>query len=336
MALRGGVPLVAGVAVLAVLAWWFGIGGVIAALRAASPAGLCAYLALSVAVLALQAGRWRLMAVAVGAPADFGRVVAARLAGDGVASLLPLARIAGDPLRAVLARRGEVRLSSASAGVAIDRLLELIGNMLAVTAYVAVFSAAAVGATSPRTSLAIGGAMFVLLALLASLILRFARGDRPLAPLYGSRARAWAGQHARWLDGLRQVEDHLVEFFRAHRVTFLAGLGLTVLIELVVVLQYRALLGAFGVRLDLPILLMVLLGGGVARAVPTPGALGSLEAVQVLAVGATTGNADLGFVVGIIMRLHETLLVVAGLIALSMLGFSPTRLPTAGRQVPAP
>ena len=49
-----------------------------------------------------------------------------------------------------------------------------------------------------------------------------------------------------------------------------------------------------------------------------------------VAVGATTGRADLGFVVGVIMRLHETLLVVAGMVALSLLGFSPARLPTRG------
>lgn len=323
--MRTGASLLAGAAVLAALAWWFGIGGVLAALRQASPAGLAVYLALSLAVLALQAGRWWLMAAAVGAPVDFARAGAARLAGDGVASLLPVARVAGDPLRALLARQGAARLSSATAGVAIDRLLELIGNVLAVLAYAAVFSAVAAG-TAARAA---AGTMGVLLLLLAALVLRLARGGRPLAPLYGRRARAWAGRRAAWLDGLRAVEDRLIEFFRAHRATFLVGLGLSVLVELAVVLQYRALLGAFGVHLELPVLLAVLLGGGLARALPTPGALGTLEAAQVLAVGATTGQAGLGFVVGVILRLHETLWMLVGLAALSALGFSPSRRPAA-------
>ena len=43
------------------------------------------------------------------------------------------------------------------------------------------------------------------------------------------------------LDGLRQVEDHLIEFFRAHRVTFLAGLGLTIRLD-----GYRDRLGGHG------------------------------------------------------------------------------------------
>ena len=336
MALRSGVSLLAGAAMLAALAWWFGIGGVVAALRDASPAGLATYLALSLAVLLLQAARWRAMAAAVDAPIGLGRAMSARLAGDGVASLLPLARVAGDPLRAVLACQGDTRLSASTAGVAIDRLLELIGNVLAVITYVAIFSAASVGAASPRASLALGGAMLALLVALALLVVRLARGGRPLALLYGPRVRGWLGRRAGWLDGLRRVEDHLLDFFAAHRATFVAGIVFTVVIELVVVLQYDALFGAFGVHLELPVLLMVLLGGGVARAVPTPGALGTLEAAQVLTLGATTGRADLGFVVGVIMRLHETLLALAGLAALSALGFSPSRLPAASRQVPTP
>jgi hypothetical protein len=55
----------------------------------------------------------------------------------------------------------------------------------------------------------------------------------------------------------------------------------------------------------------------------------------VLAVGATTGQAELGFVVGIIVRLHETLLLLAGMAALSLLGVSPRRLPNR-REVSTP
>ena len=332
--MRSGLSLLAGVATLAALGWWFGVGGVVTALRAASPAGLLVYLALSIVVLLLQAGRWALVSAAVGGATPFARLVAARLAGDGVASLLPLARVSGDPLRAVLARTGDTRLSVATAGVAIDRLLELVGNLLAVVAYVGVFSLATVGGTSARTSLALGAAVMVPLALMAALVVRLARGSRPLAPLYGPRARRWLPRHGHWLDGLRRVEEHLATFFRAHHAACVVGLLASVLIEIVVIFQYRALLGAFGVDLALPALLMVLLGGGVARALPTPAALGTLEAVQVLAVGASTGRADLGFVVGVIVRLHETLLILVGLATLAALGVSPRRLPGVG-QVPA-
>ena len=332
--MRSALSFLVGAATLAALGWWFGVAGVVTALRDASPTGLLVYLALAIVVLLLQASRWALVSAAVDGTAPFARLVAARLAGDGIGSLLPLTALSGDPLRAVLARTGDTRLSAATAGVAIDRLLELVGNLLAVVTYIGIFSLATVGGTSARTSLALGAGVTVPLALTALLIIQLARGNQPLAPLYGARARRWVPRHGHWLDGVRRVEEHLVVFFRAHRLTFVIGLACTILIEVVIVLEYRALLGAFGVHLELPAVLMVLFGGGMARAVPTPAALGTLEAVQVLVVGASTGSTDLGFVVGIIVRLHETLFILVGLTTLAALGFSPTRLPTV-RPVPS-
>jgi len=321
--------LLAGGAVFALLLWWFGVDGVVAALRQARPLGLAWYATLSALVLLLVAVRWRLVARALGGAPPLARLAAARLAGDAVGALLPLTRLGGDPLRAVLVRDASPSLAAAGAGVAIDRLLELVGNMLAVIAYVAIFALSrAEAAPAPRTlAVAMAGLLLPLVALLVML----ARGVRPLAPLHGARARRLLPRLARWFDGLRRVEDHLLTFFAAHRGTFVAGLALAVGTEGVIVAQYHALLGAFGVGLDLPVLLLVLIGGGVARAVPAPAGLGALEAVQVLAVGAATGRADLGFVVALLVRLHETLLLLAGLAALALFGVSLTGLPGAVR-----
>ena len=138
-----------------------------------------------------------------------------------------------------------------------------------------------------------------------------------------------------WMDGLRKIEDHLVRFFREHPRAFLLGVLGSLPIEAVTLLQYHALLAAFGVALDLPDAVLVLLGSGVARAVPAPAALGALEATQVALVGAASGRPELGFVVGVILRLHETLLLALGLVALSYQGVSLARLRAPLPQVDA-
>ena len=71
---------------------------------------------------------------------------------------------------------------------------------------------------------------------------------------------------------------------------------------------------------------MVLLGTGAARAAPTPAGLGALEVTQVALVGAAAGRPELGFVVAMIVRLHETLLLIVGLAVLSAAGLSLGRL----------
>lgn len=315
--MRGWLALLAGAGLFALLAWGFGLDGVLAALRRASPAGLATYALISGTVVLLLATRWQLVARAVGNDRPLARFAPARLAGDAVAALLPFARVGGDPLRAVLAREPGAPLAPATAGVAVDRLLELLGNMLAVITYVSVFALSR-HASSAAAPVALGAVMVVLLVLLVAQLVALGRGHRPLAVL--DRLRRRVPRLGRWIAGLERVEAHLIAFFAARRRVFLAGCALALCTELLIVAQYHALLAAFGVRVELPVLLLVLLGGGLARAVPTPGALGALEGAQVLAVGAATGRAELGFVIGVLVRLHETVLLLAGLGALALLG----------------
>ncbi|MGH7788775.1 MAG: lysylphosphatidylglycerol synthase domain-containing protein, partial [Candidatus Binatia bacterium] len=144
--------------------------------------------------------------------------------------------------------------------------------------------------------------------------------------LYGARVRSLLPRLAPALDGLERVEVHLGELLRQQPRALLLGVALSLLIELLIVLQYHVLLGAFGVSLALPTLLLVLLGGGLANAAPTPAGLGALEAAQVALVGLASGRPDIGLVVGVIVRLHETLLLGIGLAALSYQGVSLARL----------
>lgn len=316
---------------LAALAWWFGLQSAAQALANASPSGLALYAALTAAVVVGYALRWRMAARAIGSDPPLRRLVAARLAGDAVGSIVPSARLAGEPLRVAVARSPGTSTAQSTAAVAIDRLLEVIGNMLAVLVYVAIFVATRSTAQAGHAPAALGGVMLLLLIGVGAMLFRLRRGSRPLAPLYGARARAVAPRLAVWMDGLRQVEDHLIDFMREHRRAFILGVLGSLAIEAFCLAQYHALLAAFGVALDLPTLVLVLLGSGAARAVPTPAGLGVLEAAQVAVVGAAAGRPDIGFVVGVIVRLHETLLLALGLLVLSYQGMSLARLRAAAR-----
>ena len=107
--------------------------------------------------------RWRLVLCATATSPPVWRLVAARLAGDAVGTLLPGGKLGGDPVRVALTAgdgRGGVR---ASAGVAIDRVMELIGNSVCALVYVGIFSVSR-AETVP-------GAPLVLLATLAMSLL---------------------------------------------------------------------------------------------------------------------------------------------------------------------
>lgn len=318
-----------GLGAVGALFWLFGAGELLGALSLARPGLLLLYLALAVAVLLGYCARWRLVAAALGGPIPWRRLVEARLAGDAVGWLVPSARLAGEPVRVRLAMRGGLSGPQASAGVAIDRILEMLGNLVAVLVYVSLFSLSRAGGSM---RFALVAAVTLGFAALASIVPILRAGGRPLAPLYGARARRALPRWAGVMDALRSAEEDVGRFFRLHPAAFLAGLGTSLAVEVVIVTEVHVLLRAFAVEIEVPVLLMVLLGSGAARAAPAPGALGALETSQIAALTLGGEAPALGFVVGGILRLHETFWTALGLAVLASRGLAGRLLRSAAER----
>ncbi len=321
--------LLVGAGIVGALFWSFGFDQIGAAVRDVRVGQLAIYAGLAVAATVAYSARWLMVSRAVGSRPSLAGLVAARLAGDAVGSLVPSAKLAGEPVRIALLRAQGISGARASAGVALDRMLEMTGNMLCVVAYIAVFSATrALGSTQ-------WAAVLLLLAMLAGLaglavpLVMLRRGQRPLARLYGARRLMAIERLAAWLVALRRTEDHLLEFFRDRAAVFVWGIAASLAIEALVLCEYHFLLAGFGVDTDLPTLLLVLLGSGVARAAPTPAGLGALETGQVAALTLAMGHPETGFVVGMVLRLHETIWMALGLVVLSAQGLSLASLRAA-------
>lgn len=317
------VLLVLGLAAVVWLCTWFGLGDLFAAFHHVNSSYLFFYAWSALAVLLGYSVRWRLVARAMGTRVPLRRLVAARLGGDAVSALLPAGKIGGDPLRAALLYAGGVSGVRASAGVALDRVMEIIANALAGITYIIVFSLTRnAGARAPL--LLVMMLLVPLLALLVTVVMLWV-GEHPFTVVFRAVARLVPPLRG-GLEALRQTEDQVIHFLRDSPIVFVSGLVGSLLIEAMIIVEYHCLLAAFGLAFDLPTLLIVLLASGLARAVPTPGGLGALEASQVTALGVTSGQPHIGFVVGMVLRLHETLWMLIGLLALSMQGMSFARL----------
>jgi uncharacterized protein (TIRG00374 family) len=319
------VALAAGLTALALLGWRFGLSELSAALERVAPTYLVLYLFFGSTARLGYALRWRLVARAVAAPLPLSRFIAARLAGDATGFLLPTGRISGDPLRVGLLYADGVGGSEASAGVAVDRIIEVISNMLCAVAYVTVFSLARAGGAG-RAPMILVVTLCLLLAALAVPLEMMRRGKRPLEPLCRVMEQRGSPRWAAWAGALQRTEAHMLRFFRGHPAVFLQGLASSLVIEGLIIAEYHFLLVAFGLTVDLPTLLMTMVASGVARAVPTPAGLGALEAAEVSVLAAATGQPGVGFVVGVVLRLHETLWTGVGLLALAQRGVDWPRL----------
>jgi uncharacterized protein (TIRG00374 family) len=294
---------------------WANLGEGRAALGHVSLARLPIYFGLSLTVMVLRALRWRLVLRRMGV--DLGLVHLGRLwlAGRAAGSLIPSGTFAGEPVRAELLRASGVPLATAAGAVALDRALELCGNMVAGPASVGAALAFGVG-----SRLAV-----VLMTLLAAfglgtfifVYVRAARGRPAIVTLFPLRHLARFRVLERPIAQLRRADAAFRDLVGAHPGLVPAGVGFSLAIECVQLLELAALFMVFGLAIPLSLLLLSSFGIGVARVVPVSAALGSLEATQVgiFALGGRT--LGLGLAVGLVLRVAETFWILAGLACLA-------------------
>ena len=318
--------VIAGVTGFIVLAWRYGFTQFGRAVTHAQPIDLAVYACVAVAVYLGYGLRWLLVSRTLGARSRLGELVSARIAGDGFGSMLPAARMAGDPVRVVLVTRQGTTGPLASAAVAVDRILELIGDMLCTIGYSAVFLLAPASDSIAQAVLVLVCVMVALLASLAIPLVMLRRGVRPVSAWYRPDVHAPHSRLATWMTLVRETEDHLIWFFQHHPRVFLGGLAATLLIEALIVVEYYFLLAAFSVPLEPTMLLVATLMTGLARSVPTTAAVGALEGAQVALFAATSGEPATGFLVALVMRLHETVWIAAGMTILLVRGISLAHL----------
>jgi hypothetical protein len=156
------------------------------------------------------------------------------------------------------------------------------------------------------------------LALLLAIYVRGVQGRPALVPLsrpplllVPRRWRAWLAEHVARADVA--MRDMLAE----HPGLVPAGLGVSLAIEALHLVELAALFAVFALAVPLPLLLTSSIGIGIAHAVPVTAALGTLEATQVGLF--TVGGAPLatGLVVAVALRLAETLAILVGLACLA-------------------
>jgi uncharacterized protein (TIRG00374 family) len=282
-------------------------------LREVHPGWATLYLVMACAVVTGHSLRWRVAARALGECPLFPRFVAARLAGEAVATLLPATKVSGDPVRIALLAADGASMSTAAASVAVDRMLEMTSNLIAAVLFVGTFAFAQMAGVEAGTLLTLGLLPVVMLLILGVPVALLWHGRRPLAPVYRIAGRWRAPRWATVIDGVKRAEEKVMRLLQEHPRTVVAGLVVSLAVEGLVVIEYHALLRAFGVSLPLPVLLIALVASGVSRAVPTPGGVGALEASQVGVITLTVGQATQGVVVGLLMRIHETLWMAIGL-----------------------
>lgn len=300
------------------LVWVFGrLGGpALARLTDAPSFGLLGtfLVALVVAIVTL-AWRWRVLLAGFGPAPALHWLTAYRLAGQSLSTLIPSAKLGGDPLRVWLLRERHVGLGNAIASVVVDRTLEVGAGIAFACLFAAILVQHGIPALQGLLVTLMLGAVGVVVGVIVT-VRRLRRGAGLVTAAVRSvgldRFGVVQGQvgtmAAAEADTVRLIEDPP----RIGRA-FAIGVGG----NLLVLLEYWLLLSAFHLPAEPIAVVAAIFATGAAHSMPVPGGVGVLEGGQIWLFGLLGYPSEVGLAVALAVRLRELLWVVPGLLFLA-------------------
>ena len=269
------------------------------------------FVALNLFILGAMCWRWSLILRQMGYPVGFAALVRYRMGANTLSYVTPGPQFGGEPLQVhCLVARHRVPPEAASASVAVDRLMELMGSLLflLLCGFLALPPVMAdTSAMLPVTAIMTGVVLFI-----GVLLYTIATGRAPLSWLSG-RAVRWIG----WQNGaaglvtyLRACEREVCGILTDRLFGWYAFGGLLqwtgFLAELWMIYAFM------GAPMNAPALLTVAVAARLAFLLPLPGGLGALEASQILALTSLGGDPALAAAACGIMRARDLVLISIG------------------------
>jgi uncharacterized protein (TIRG00374 family) len=273
-------------------------------------------------VLLTLNGRWWLILRAQGYPISYLTLAGYRLAAFGVSYFTPGPQFGGEPLQVYLIQhRHQVARSTAVAAVALDKTLELLSNFAFLAGgVICVLECGVFHGAVGRSAILFAG---VLLALPAGFLLATWAGRGPISGIlqagfslfpYGwARRKGWLSIYQRLHGAIKESENQAIRFCREQPLTVVHAFGVSIIGWAAMIGEYWLALHFLGQSTTLAQTISALTAARIAFLLPLPGGLGTLEASQVLALGALGMNPALGISLSLLIRVRDVALGGLGL-----------------------
>ena len=264
---------------------------------------------INASIIVLFGARWWLILRALGHSIPYISVTRYRLVAFGVSYFTPGPHFGGEPLQVLSLRNNHaVPGTTAVASLALDKTFELLANFAFL-----VFGIALVLSSGVLGSLADTRALPVALALLGLPLLYLLLLWRQRQPLTFI-ASLIPGKWFQWLaETVKSTEVQMNAFCREHPVVLLQSIGLSALVWLALIFEYGLALRFLGAEMAFTQIISIMTAARIALLTPLPGALGALEASQVLAMQALGFEAAFGLGIGLLIRARDVLFGLLGL-----------------------
>jgi len=257
------------------------------------------------AIVLLLGMRWWLILRAQGYQLPFLSIARYRLAAFGVSYFTPGPHFGGEPLQVIfLHQRHAVDTSSALASVTLDKVIELLSNFGFLSVAIALVLRNGILGSELLFGVQAVSVIFLFLPVLYLSALLLGQGFV---------SRLLANTEKNWAEAVKGGEEQLIELLRENRTLLLSTLMASILVWFALLLEYWLALRFLGLNLSLIQLLAIVVAARLAMLAPTPGALGALEAAQVLAMQTLGFDPAFGLSLSLLIRARDLLFGGLGL-----------------------
>jgi uncharacterized protein (TIRG00374 family) len=269
---------------------------------------------INVFIFILFSFRWWMIMRAQGWRISLLSVIGYRLAGFGITYFTPGPQFGGEPAQVYLLKVKEgIPLSPAVTSVAVDKLLELLANFSFLLVGVSVIILSGVMKSADTLPLILFPILLLTFPVIYLLALR--TDHLPVTYLLGktSKFKSMGTKHPGRINMIRETESQVAIFCQRNVIVLLAGAFLSVVIWVLMVLEFGLMMNYLGVQFNLVQVLIALTAARIAFLLPLPAGLGTLEAGQVMAMGLIGVNPVIGISLSLLIRARDILFGSAGL-----------------------
>jgi glycosyltransferase 2 family protein len=269
-------------------------------------------------LIVLFAVRWWVLLRGMGWRIPAGPLTIYRLAAFSISYFTPGSHFGGEPLQVyLLHKRHRVPTATAAASVALEKLIELVVNFsfLAVGIAATLQSPIFAGNASADTGARVLGVSLALLALPLGFLAAVWMGHHPVSWLLSILPQR-IGQSPRMVklrNSITATEADAARLCREHPAAIIEAL-------IASLLSWAALIGEMwlavyflGTTLTLMQIVAIMTAARLAILMPSPAAIGTLEAGQVWVFGVLGLDPALGLSLSLIVRARDVLFSVVGL-----------------------
>lgn len=288
--------------------------------KAIRPSQLALLIAFNALVVFCFSTRWGLILQALNRPVSYLALLRYRLAAFSISYFTPGPQFGGEPLQVYgLEKYHHLPRPTALASVAADKLFDLLANFTFLAVGIAlILNNGLFKGAAPGLAAVWGTSLF---SLPMAYLLVATSGRRPLGTLIillPARLRQ-KPLFIRLEAVIREAENQIVGLVRRDTSAVFSILGASLWIWLLSFAEYWLAARVLGASLTFHQTVVALTAARLAFLLPLPGAVGALEAGQVLAMQALGFSPALGIAIAIWIRIRDLTLAVLGFMLGAML-----------------